>query len=241
MIRSTERTQVAVRRVGTVGGAEGLGALVFVGQIGCTRRPSAADNVGGLHVLGAALRRGGPHPAFMAIEAAAHDDVYNAGDSVRAIQGRCPVEQNIHPLHGSRRQGGDVGELRAGSRPGQPPAVDQNEGRRRSQAAQVDACRKDIVRPAGVGQGGLADRCRRAGVVLRQGDEGLRHGARSPAIEIITAERDQWRGELSRRSQQGACDDHVLQRRDRLPGRLRARRATSQIDDAWPGLGPHQA
>ena len=238
MVRPAVGAQVPVGGIGPVQAAEGVGLLVFERQIAGAVRPASSRQVRGDQVLGAAPGRRDPHPAFLAVEGAPHDDVDHAGDRVRAIESRGAVQQDVDPLHRRGRQGRDVGELGPEAGPRQPAAVDQDQGRGGPQPPEVEARSVDGVGAGPVGSRPLDQGRPRPGVVLRQPGEDLRHRGLSPPVERIAAQGDHRGDRRPGLTQKTAGHHDVVDLRGR---KLRRRRPhTAQIEDARPRLPPIQ-
>ena len=123
----------------------------------------------------------------------------------------CCRRRSSRPVHRRRRQGRDIRELSAETCPGQPPAVDQDQGGVRAQSPQIDAGRHDPVRPAPVGPGQKGARGPAAGVVLRQIGQDIGDGSPTAGVEFVAIQHDHGRGQFSRSLQQGPGDDHLVQ------------------------------
>ncbi|MNL68534.1 hypothetical protein D3C87_1932710 [compost metagenome] len=94
--------------------------------------------MGQQNLLGAAVARAAhAHAAFGLVELGFQDDVDDAAHRVGAVEGGRPVQQYVHPRDRAGRDVGDIGEVAGDPGAGDPPTVDQDEGRVRAETAQV--------------------------------------------------------------------------------------------------------
>ncbi|MNX77792.1 hypothetical protein D3C86_1093490 [compost metagenome] len=177
-----------------------------------------------------------PQPALLAVELAPHHDVDHARHGVGAVEGRGAVQQDVHPLHGGGRNGRGVGEGPARTRSRQTPAVDQGQGRTDAQASQIDPRGQGAVAAGGVRETQNRSRRPRAGVVLREIRQHLRHGPPTSPVQGVAVQNHDRRRQRSGSPQQAAGDDHLLKPGD-LVGRVVGR---AKKDHPRSGLPPDQ-
>lgn len=190
-------------------------------------------------VLGPALGGADPDPGFLAIEGAAHDHIDHAGHRIGTVEGGGPIEQDIDTFDRSGWQGRYVGELPPVTRAREPAAIDQDQGGVGPETAQVHAGGEHRVGPGSIDPGQRRCGIGRAGVVLGQVLQDLGHRGGSTAIQIVSTQDDDRRGEFAGRLQQGARNDDLVQQ-DGAFRRL-GRPASAQENDPRARLGPGQA
>ncbi len=158
-------------------------------------RREAADDAGVVLDTVAVLRGAGQQRDVGAVELRAGDDVDHAPDGVGAVQHRRAVLQDLDALDHGERDGRDVGR-RVGARAAvdHAAAVDQDEGARRAQAAQVDPRRAVAagvdLGVGAVGLGGQRLQDVAEGRAARRGEIGAGHDRdRRPAGEQLALDR----------------------------------------------------
>ena len=194
----------------------------------------------GHDVLGTAFRRGDPHPAFLSLERRAHDHIDHPGDGVGSIERRGSIQQHVNPLDRRRRQGGHIPEFASEPRSGQPAAVDEHQGRRRSEPPEINPRRIDGIRASPIRSGQLNHRRRRPGVVLGQVRQSLSDGSETPPIQRVAVQHHDRRGKIARGFQQRPCDYHLVEQ-DRAFRGLGTALPSPQKNDPRTRLGPRQS